>query len=246
MSDKRTAGTRPQRGRAPQAWRSNSMGLLYAVLAVIVIAGIALVGISSLRGGGTSTTNTNTNSQSGGVVSSIPLDSLPSHGSASAPVTVVEFGDYQCPACGYFSTQLEPAFTKQYVDTGKVRMIFHDFPLSQHRNAVPAAEAARAAGEQGKYWEMHDLLYAKQSEWSDLAPAQAQALFAGYAQQLQLDQAKFQQALTSGKYRADVQKAGQAASAAGVSSTPTFVIDGKPYDYSQLQSAVEAALAGKK
>lgn len=244
MSDKRTAGTRAQRGRAPQARRSNSMGLLYAILAVIVIAGIALVGVASLSG--RSGTGTNTNAQSNGIVSSIPLDSLPSQGSAGAPVTVIEYGDYQCPACGYFATQLEPAFAKQYIDTGKVRLIFHDFPLSQHRNAVPAGEAARAAGEQGKYWEMHDLLYAKQSEWSDVAPAQAQALFIGYAQQLQLDQAKFEQALTSGKYRADVQKAGQAASAAGINETPTFVINGKPYNYSQLPSAVEAALAGKK
>jgi protein-disulfide isomerase len=213
--------------------------MLYAILAVIVVAGLAVVGVATLgRGGGTATP------ASGGIVSSIPLDSLPARGSASAPVTVIEYGDFQCPACGYFSTQLEAAIVKDYIDTGKVRFVFHDFPLSQHRNAVPAAEAARSAGEQGKYWEMHDVLYSRQSEWSEAA--QPEALFLTYAQEIGLNVDQFRQALSSHKYRADVQAAGQAASRAGVSSTPTFTIDGKAYEYNQLRGAVDAALAAKK
>jgi protein-disulfide isomerase len=230
---------RSQRGRTTPTRRKNTNGLLYGVLAVIVIAGIALVGVLSLGGGGASTT-----AQPGTITSSVALDSLPSRGQASAPVTVVEYADFQCPACQYFATQLEPAFAQQYIDTGKVRMVFHDFPLSQHQNAVIAAEAARAAGEQGKFWEMHDLLYAKQDEWA--SSAQPQTLFAGYAAQLKLDANQFSQALDSHKYRAEVQSLAQDATRGGVSSTPTFVIDGKPYSYAQLQQAVDAALAAKK
>jgi protein-disulfide isomerase len=239
MSQRRIASSNSARGRTVQKRRASSNGMLYAILAVIMIAGLAVAGAAVLgRGGSTATP------ASGEVVSSIPLDSLPARGSADAPVTVVEYGDFQCPACGYFFTQLEPAFVKDYIDTGKVRFIFHDFPLSQHRNAVPAAEAARSAGEQGKYWEMHDVLYSRQNEWAEAA--QPEALFLRYAQEIGLNVDQFGQALSSHTYRADVQAAGQAASRAGVSSTPTFTIDGKPYDYNQLRGAVDTALAAKK
>ena len=239
MNGKPTTSARSQRGRIPQKRRGNSMNLVYAIIAIVVVAGLALAGLAALGGG-----NSTTAGQAGLITSSIPLDSLPARGQADAPVTVVEFGDFQCPACAYFTTQLEPAFIKDYIDTGKVRLLFHDFPLSQHRNAMIAAEAARSAGDQGKYWEMHDMLYARQAEWSE--SGQPQTLFAGYAQQLGLDVNQFTEALSSHKHRADVQAAGTAAGRAGVSSTPTFVIDGKPYDYNQLRGAVDAALAAKK
>jgi protein-disulfide isomerase len=237
MNGKQTTGARSQRGRIPQKRRASSMNLVYVIIAVVVVAGLALAGLAAL---GDPSTPAGQAGQAGLITSTIPLDSLPARGKADAPVTVIEFGDFQCPACGYFATQLEPAFTKDYIDTGKVRLLFHDFPLSQHRNAVISAEAARSAGDQGKYWEMHDLLYARQSEWSE--SPQPETLFATYAQQLGLDVNQFTQALSSHKHRADVQAAGTAAGRAGVSSTPTFVIDGKPYDYNQLRGAIDAAL----
>ncbi len=237
MSDKRTAGARPQRGRTPQAKRrGNSVGILIAIVAIVAVVGVAVIGIASQSGKGST-------AQTGGIASTIPLDSLPSRGSASAPVTVIEFGDFQCPACGAFATTLEPAIVKDYIDTGKVRFVFHDFPLSQHKNAVPAAEAARCANDQGAFWPFHDLLYARQQEWSD--SPQPNMLFASYFAQLKLDGNAFAQCVSSGKHRAEIQQAYQDSIKAGINSTPTFVIDGKPYDATQLRGAIDAALAKK-
>lgn len=84
-------------------------------------------------------------------------------GDAKAPVTVVIYSDYQCPACAAFATQVEPLLDKTYVETGKVKVEHRDFPLSQHANAVPAAMAARLAGDYGQYWQMHALLSARLS-----------------------------------------------------------------------------------
>ncbi|MFN8567249.1 MAG: DsbA family protein [Kouleothrix sp.] len=242
MSDKRTVPGRAQRsGGTPTKPRGISMPLFYAVLVLIAIGG-AIVLLSN-----TATPRTNTQAGatgSGQIVSSIPLESLPTRGQASAPVTVIEFADYQCPACGVFATTLEPAIIKDYIDTGKVKMVFHDFPLSQHKNAVPAAEAARCAGDQGAYWPMHDLLFAKQAEWENSAPPAD--LFAGYAQQLKLDRGAFEQCTNGRTHQQSIQAAYQASVKAGINQTPTFVVDGKAYDYNQLRGAIDAALAAKK
>lgn len=88
---------------------------------------------------------------------------LPPLGQASAKVTLVEFSDYQCPFCGGHFTQAEPQIKKEYIDTGKVKFYYRDFPLSQiHPGAQKAAEAVRCAGDQGKYWEYHDLVFQNQ------------------------------------------------------------------------------------
>ncbi len=163
-------------------------------------------------------------------------------GSPDAPVTVTEYGDFQCPSCGDFANKLEPAFETQYVDSGKVRLIYHDFPLPQHEHAILAASAARAAGEQGKFWQMHELLFARQRQWS--TAANARALMSGYAGALGLDQKAFDQVLDSGKYTIALQAAAQQSSQRGVNSTPTFDVNGKLVDASQLPAAVEAALQG--
>ena len=236
MSDKRTLAARSQRGRTtPTKPRGVPMPLFYALLALITIGGVALL-FSSANGRVTSPTATT-------IVSSLPLDTLPTRGSADAPVTVVEYADFQCPACQDFATTLEPGIITDYIDTGKVKLVFHDFPLSQHPNAIPAAEAARAAGEQNAYWQMHDLLYARQAEWENLDQPQEQ--FIKYAQELKLDTAAFSQALSSHKYQAAVLQARDASTKAGVDHTPTFTIDGKPYDAPDLRAAIDAALAAK-
>lgn len=88
---------------------------------------------------------------------------LPVLGNTSAKVTLVEFSDYQCPFCGRHFTQTEPQLKKEYIDTGKVRFYYRDFPLSQiHLGAEKGAEAARCAGDQGKYWEYHDIVFQNQ------------------------------------------------------------------------------------
>ena len=84
-------------------------------------------------------------------------------GNADAPVTVTVFGDFQCPSCAAVYQRIEGGSDTSYIETGKVQFIYHDFPL--HPNAIPAAQAARAAGAQGKFWAMHVLLYARQTAW---------------------------------------------------------------------------------
>jgi protein-disulfide isomerase len=236
-----------KRGRRTPNKRSSANGsanFFYLVLAAVVVIGVVIVGASFSSSSPTTTPAT-------GSAQNIQLDpatlaSYPSKGSADAPVTVVEFADYQCPGCAYFATapEMEKALTEKYIDTGKVRLIYHELPISSHANAVPAAEAARAAGEQNKYWEMHDLLFQRQSSWAGLDEAKAKAAFVGYAAELGLDTAQFEQALNTGKYRPAVEAAGEQAARLGIPSTPSFVINGKLYSMNNLNTGIEQALAG--
>jgi protein-disulfide isomerase len=226
--------TRTQRGRvAARRSRTNTLRTFYIVLGLIVVVGVALIGGTILS-----------SRQQSSASSPTAIDpSLPSKGRADAPVTVVEYADFQCPGCGYFATQLEPQFTRDYIDTGKVRLVYHDFPLNQHQNAIVAAEAARAAADQNAFWPMYDLLYARQSEWAE--SPDPLALFAGYAEQLKLNRATFEQTMAGHTHRAAVLKAQQQALQARIMQTPTFMIDGRQYTMRDLPAAVNAALAAK-
>jgi protein-disulfide isomerase len=231
--EEKVMSTRSQRGRIAQKKHSGTIGIFYAVLAVIAIAGVAVLATTNRR---PSVDTSNRPS----ITTTVPLDTLPARGQADAPVTVVEYADFQCPACGSFATTLEPGIVKDYIDTGKMRLVFHDFPLPQHANAIPAAEAARAAADQGAFWPYHDLLYAKQAEWEN--SPDPLALFVSYAEQLKLDRSKFEAAYNSHTHRATIMQLYQDSSNGGVNQTPTFVIDGKAYYANELRAAIDAAL----
>lgn len=155
----------------------------------------------------------------------------PALGKADAPVTIIEFSDYQCPYCRQFFETTLPVLTKQYVEGGKLRYVFHDFPLDQiHPQARKAAEAARCAGEQGNYWQMHDVLFRHQDA------LQADRLRV-YAEQLHLDGKAFGTCLDSGKYQSRVQRNYTEGLAAGVRGTPSFLL-GK----TRADNAVEGIL----
>ena len=142
----------------------------------------------------------------------------PTLGRADAPVTIVEFSDYQCPFCGRFFATVLPALKSEYIDAGKVRYVFRDFPLDQlHPMARKAAEAAHCAGEQGKYWEMHDALFRNQRA---LSPPELRE----HARALGLDGARFETCLASGRYAARIERGLADGAAAGVQGTPGFVI----------------------
>jgi len=150
---------------------------------------------------------------------SIDLDDDPVLGDENAPVTIVSFEDFQCPFCKRSFDQTFPQLKKEYIDTGKVKYVYRDFPLSFHPEAQPAAEAAECADEQGKFWEMHDLIFQNQAIMSNSAYKQ-------WAEQLGLDTAQFNDCLDSGKYRQEVQSDSNYGSQVGVSGTPTFFING--------------------
>ncbi len=163
-----------------------------------------------------------------------------SHRSGNGTVQVVEFGDYQCPACA----QAHPIVTRlQEEYQGKITFIFRNFPLSSHQNALPSAEAAEAAGAQGKYWEMHDKLYENQEEWSGTVdPA---SIFIGYATDLGLDIDTFKHDYGAKKYLDFISNDQTDGYKLGVQSTPTFFVNGKrqrSFDYDTLKNAIETEL----
>lgn len=172
-------------------------------------------------------------------------------GKADAPVTVIEFSDFQCPFCKRFRDQTFDLLKTTYIDTGKVKFVYRDFPLSSiHPNAQKAAEAAECAGEQEKYFDMHDKIFAGLPVWGS-APNPADT-FKQYAQELGLKKADFDSCLDSGKMASEVSKDLTDGSASGISGTPGFWIVGKDGKGTQLsgaqpfpsfQAAVEAQLA---
>jgi len=159
--------------------------------------------------------------------------SNPSLGSASAPVTLIEFSDYQCPYC----QRVEPTLKRLRAVYGdKLRIVWKDFPLTQiHPQAVKASEAAHCAGDQGKYWELHDVLFAKQQQ---LQPDDLKR----HALELGLDTAKFNQCLDSSKYGERVSEGVAEGGALGVNSTPTIFINGRRLSGAQPYEVFEAII----
>ena len=141
----------------------------------------------------------------------------PSWGPKDAPVTIIEFSDFECPYCARAEKTIEQIKEKY---AGKVRIVFRDFPLSFHRHAQKAHEAAACAADQDKYWEMHKLLFANQKA---LAPEQ----LVSYASQIGLDMDKFNACLDSGSKAEEIAADQKAGAAAGVTGTPAFFINGR-------------------
>jgi protein-disulfide isomerase len=145
------------------------------------------------------------------------LEGGPWLGSKDAPLTMVEFTDYQCGFCQQFHMTTFPELKKKYIDTGKLRFVSRDLPLDFHSNAARAAEAARCAGDQRQFWEMRDRLI---SNAGKLSPADLNR----YAQALKLDALQFRTCMDSGKYAKTVQKDVAAAEGFGVTGTPSFLL----------------------
>ena len=143
-------------------------------------------------------------------------------GPRSAKAVLIEYGDFQCPACGaYFPLLVE--LEQKYPND--LAVVFRHFPLTGHKNALPASLAAQAAGLQGKFWEMHDKIYSTQAAWSEAN--NATELFTGYAQELGLDVAKFTTDMTSSAVKQVVDTNRLEGIKIGVNSTPTFYLNGK-------------------
>jgi len=168
---------------------------------------------------------------------------LPAEGSDSAKVVVVEFSDYQCPYCARFYADAEAKIRTNYVESGKVRMYFRDFPLSFHPNAMPGAVAATCAADQGKFWEMHDKLFETQSAWSgisDVGPT-----FKQYAADLGLDPTAFGSCYDAAAHASDINKDLSEGQTYGVRGTPSsfIVIPKSMISQETLQGAMDALWA---
>lgn len=167
-------------------------------------------------------------------------------GDPEAPVVVREFADYQCPACGRFSDASQQ-LKETYVDSGQVRFVYFDLPLQQHQNAMPAALAARCAGDQGNYWAMHDQLFDQQTEWS--GSGDPVATFTRYASELGLEERRFRRCMDTELHREAVEQSRRVAMQLKVTSTPTVLVDNvrltRP-GWGQLSAVVERELADSR
>ena len=177
-------------------------------------------------------------------------------GSGNAEVTIVEFSDFQCPFCRVFWSGAYQQIKKEYIDTGKVRFVYRDYPLSFHPAAQVSAEAAECAHEQGKFWEMHDKIFGEQAKQGTGTVTYGVAELKTWASQIGLDSAKFNQCLDSGKYKSEVEKDLTDGSSYRVDGTPATFVNGRlvvssdgrsvgAAPFSVFQSVIEAELNKK-
>ena len=147
----------------------------------------------------------------------VSIDDDPIKGDLNAPVTIVEFSDYECPFCKRNHDQVFSKLDKDYISQGKVRYVFRDYPLAFHKRAIPAAVAANCAGQQDKYWEINDFLFQSKANLSD-------AKYIEFAKNNGLDLSKFKACLKDGKQEAEIAKAFEDGKNYGVRGTPSFFI----------------------
>ncbi|MDO8498907.1 MAG: DsbA family protein [bacterium] len=216
---------------------------LKVLLIIGVITAVAIIGAIFFLGKSTPSSQNNI-----GTGTKVPANLLNSLERAdnhkistdSAKVTVVEFSDLECPACA----TAQPIVKRILEDErGKINFIYRHFPLPQHTKALDAIKAAEAAGEQGKFWEMHDKLFATQEAWTD--NNDFKNLFVSYAQELGLDTTKFKTDMESTKYDAKINEDKNDGFTLGVNSTPTFFINDQKYPgilpYDEFKTAIESA-----
>ena len=148
-------------------------------------------------------------------------------GSASAPVEVTEYSDFECPFCASFATVQMPVIREQLIAPGKVRWRFRDFPLPIHRYSRYAALAAQCAGEQGKFWEMHDQLF-NQHQWAQTG-SNPRSLFRDFARSVGVDLDKYDACMDGQRYAGRIEASHQEGEAAGVQGTPSFFVNGRRF-----------------
>ncbi|QDI89424.1 DsbA family protein [Candidatus Nitrosopumilus sp. SW] len=168
----------------------------------------------------------------------ISADDDPVIGNPDAPITIIEFSDFQCPFCARFHVQTLPLLLEEYIDQGKVKLVFRDFPIqSIHPNALPASVAAECANEQGQFKAMHDILFDNQNQWNNLETVDALSVFSQYASQIQLEQETFDECLISGKYIEEIRNDLDDGRSYDVTGTPGFFIGNDEIGYVELKGA---------
>ena len=212
----------------------------YVLLGLIAAAAVIFIGWQMSQ------------TKSMGVVTIDPNIKLPEAsgyllGNASAPVQILEFADFECPACGSFATLTEPDVRKRLVETGQASFRFLDYPLPIHRNTWDASMAAACANEQGKFWEMHDQIFATQDQWNGEQTNRPKAIFSRLAKQLSLNQAQWDDCYDTQKYKLNIAANQREGERRMVQSTPTFVIGDKlipgALGFDQLMQYVDSAAA---
>ena len=151
-------------------------------------------------------------------------------GNPNAPITIVEFADFECPGCGQFATIQGPDIKARIVDAGLANFRFYDFPLTSiHQNTLFAHLAAACADDQGKFWEMHDQLFMNQPDWSTQATSNPRKVIEAYATAVGLDMAAYNSCMDAQKHLGRIQANAKEGESRGVNSTPTIIVGNKVY-----------------
>lgn len=182
----------------------------------------------------------------------IPLPTAQGYlmGNPEAPVQVIEFADFECPACANFFTLTEPDVKSRLVETGIISYRFMDFPLAMHPNTWHASNAAACANEQGKFWEMHDALFNTQDQWNGMVTRRPKGKMQELAEQIGLDVDKWEECFDAQKYLPNIQAHEREAVRRGASQTPSFIIGsrliGGSISYDKFRAYVDTAIAEAK
>lgn len=237
--------------------RTPKLGIVYLLGFLLIIAsfliGVLITKVSYLeKNGGTDTSSSDAAVEVAGPdAPNSPVDvsegHLPILGKKGAKVAIVEFSDFQCPFCKTLFNDTLPQIKKDYVDTGKAKFAYRQFPLiSIHPNAQKAAEASECANEQGNFWGYHDALFTNQADWESLSADEALAKFAEYANGLGLNGSQFSECVSSGKFTDQVNKDTSDGEKAGVDGTPATFINGVKLSgavpFAQFKAEIEKAL----
>lgn len=203
--------------------------IILGIIGLIIILAVASIFIGDSSPGVT-----------GSAISDGLADDDAIKGNANAPVTIVEFSDFECPFCAKFYRETLGQIEEEYIETGKVKFVYRDFPLGFHANAQKAAEAAECAGEQNKYWEMHDMLF-------EDGVVGGVSTFKRYAKEIGLNTNKFDECLDSGQMASEVRNDMKDGSAEGISGTPAFIINGQllvgAQPFSKFKQVIDSELA---
>ncbi len=213
--------------------------------ASILVAAVMISGSLIYGRQGSKVANNNQNGSQAQRVE-VSVDDDPYLGDRSAPVKIIEFSDFQCPFCRRFWREAIPSIKKDFIDTGKAVLVFRDFPLGIHPAAHISSQAAQCANEQGKFWEMHDKIFAEQDKKGTGTVEYGLNELKKWASEIGLETSKFNQCLDSGKYKSEVDKDFNDGSAAGVTGTPSVFINGKlvvgAQPYSAFKQIIEEEL----
>jgi len=225
---------------AKKAVKQGTPRQFIGVLVLVAVLGVGGIGYAITRPGATAIT----------VDPTIPAGPAEGHllGKADAPVQVLEFGDFECPGCGQFANVTEPDVRARLVNAGVVAFRFFDFPLTQHRNTWTAHNAAACADDQGKFWEMHDRLYAGQLEWNTEATGNPLKVMTRYAADLGMDVKAWQTCVETQAHAARIKGNQAEGTRRNIQSTPTFIIGNKQMPgslgFDTFKSLVDSALLG--